>query len=185
MSTFEFDEAALILGRTPKVLDVLLRRLPDPWIDAEDDGGGWSSRVVVAHLIHGEVEDWIPRVKIILQHGGARTFKPFQPELAPERARGRSMDSLLDEFARCREESLRSLANMKITEVDLDRIGRHPAFGRVTLRELLATWVVHDLGHVRQIARAMANHYRDDVGAWRAYLPVIGERARLHGAGRR
>jgi hypothetical protein len=155
------------------MLDQLLRGLPAGWIAAHEGGETWSPFDVVGHLIHGERTDWIPRVRIILEHGETRPFETFDRFAQFERSSGRSLESLLDEFAKLRAANLRELAALRLTEADLLRRGRHPALGVVTLRQLLATWVAHDLDHVIQIARVLATQYSDEVGPWRAYLRVI------------
>ena len=146
------EEAVAILARTPATLDALLRGLPDGWIVAHEGGETWSPFDVIGHLIHGERTDWMPRVKIILQHGEARAFDPFDRFAQFAASEGRTLASLLAELATLRQESLRELAALRLTNADLDRRGRHPALGVVTLGQLLATWVAHDLDHVVQIA---------------------------------
>ena len=171
--TFTMDEGVAILSRTPATLDALLRGLPDGWIAAHEGGETWSPFDVVGHLIHGERTDWIARAQIILDHGEARAFDKFDRFAQFAASEGRTLASLLDEFAALRRESLRALAALRLTEADLDRRGRHPELGVVTLRQLLATWVAHDLDHVAQIARVLARQYSDAVGPWRAYLRII------------
>ena len=128
---------------------------------------------MVGHLIQAEHHDWIPRVRIILDHGTARPFPPFDRYAMYEADRGKRMDDLLVEFGDQRAASLTDLAALGLTDADLDRAGTHPDFGPVSLRQLLATWVVHDLGHLHQIAKAMAYQYRDQVGAWREYITIL------------
>jgi hypothetical protein len=170
---FAMDEAVAILAQTPATLDALVRRLPESWIVANEGAGTWSPFDVIGHLIHGERTDWIPRAKIIIEHGDTRGFDKFDRFAQFSSTRGRTLASLLDEFARVRQDSLKELAAMRLTAADLDRCGRHPEFGRVTLRQLLATWVAHDLDHVVQISRVLARQYSDEVGPWRAYLRII------------
>ena len=167
------DEATAVLARTPASLDALLRGLPDGWIHAHEGGETWSPFDVIGHLIHGEQTDWVPRMRIILEHGEGRAFDKFDRFAQAELSKGRTLDSLLDEFAVLRRANLRDLAALEITEADLNRRGRHPALGVVTLGQLLATWVAHDLDHVIQVARVMGRQYSDAVGPWRAYLRVI------------
>jgi hypothetical protein len=171
--TFAIDEAAAVLARTPPTLDALLRGLPDGWVAANEGGNTWSPFDVVGHLIHGEQTDWMPRARIILAHGEGRAFDKFDRLAQVKASAGRTLASLLDEFAALRQRSLDELANMNVTEADLDRRGRHPELGVVTLRQLLATWVAHDLDHVVQVARVLAKQYSDEVGPWRAYLRII------------
>jgi hypothetical protein len=170
---FEIDEATTLLARTPATLDALLRGLPDGWIHAHEGGETWSPFDVIGHLIHGERTDWLPRVKIILEDGEARTFPPFDRFAQFEASKGRTLASLLDEFAHLRRSSLDGLAALRLSDADLTRAGRHPAFGLVTLRQLLATWVVHDHDHIVQVARVLARQYTEEVGPWRAYLRVV------------
>lgn len=170
---FEIGEAMSLLSRTPAAIDALLRGLPEAWITAHEGGDTWSPFDVVGHLIHGERTDWIPRAKKILEHGETQPFDAFDRFAQFERSKGRTPESLLDEFAQVRRESLRELRALGITNAMLDRRGRHPAFGGVTLRQLLSTWVAHDLDHVVQISRVLARQYSDEVGPWRAYLRVI------------
>ena len=170
---FVMDDAVAILARTPATLDALLRGLPAAWTVAHEGGQTWSPFDVVGHLIHGERTDWIPRARIIRDHGEARAFDKFDRFAQFADSEGRTLGSLLDEFAMLRRDSLRALESMALTEADLDRRGRHPELGIVTLRQLLATWVAHDLDHVVQISRVLARQYSDEVGPWRAYLRII------------
>jgi hypothetical protein len=172
-SSFALDDAVALLTRTPATLDALLRGLPDWWTAAHEGPGTWSPFDVIGHLIHGEETDWIPRVKIVVEHGESRTFEKFNREAQFEGSQPRSLAQRLDAFATLRRDNLRELAALKLTAADLDRTGRHPAFGAVTLRQLLATWVAHDLDHVMQISRVLARQYAGDVGPWQAYLRVI------------
>ncbi len=169
---FVLAEAVTLLGNTPGTLDALLRPLPEPWLAAHEGGETWSPHDVLGHLLHGERTDWLPRARIILQQGEEEPFPPFD-RLAQKAEGRRSLPALLDEFARLRASSLRDLQSLTLTDADLDRTGRHPVFGPVTLRELLATWVAHDLDHLMQIARVLATQYSDEVGPWRRYLRVI------------
>ncbi len=167
------EEAVAILASTPPTLDAQLRGLPASWIDANEGGETWSPFDVLGHLVHGEQTDWIPRVKIILAHGNARAFDKFNRLAQFTASAGRTLPDLLDEFATLRKANLRELDSLGLTEADLDRPGLHPELGAVTLRQLLATWVAHDLDHVVQISRVLARQYSDAVGPWRAYLRVI------------
>jgi hypothetical protein len=171
--SFTMADAISLLERTPKTLDSLLRGLPDDWVRSNEGGETWSPFDVVGHLIHGELTDWVPRARIILDHGEGRAFDKFDRFAQVEISRGHTLDSLLDEFATLRRDNLRELAALRVTEGDLDRKGRHPELGSVTLRQLLSTWVAHDLDHVVQISRTLARQYTDEVGPWRAYLRVI------------
>lgn len=170
---FVLDEAVAILSRTPATLDAFLRGLPDGWIAAHEGEETWSPFDVIGHLIYGERTDWVPRAKMILEYGDVRAFDPFDRFAQFAASEGRTLDRLLDEFAALRRESLRQLAALRVADAELDRRGLHPELGVVTLRQLLATWVAHDLDHVMQIARVLARQYADEVGPWRAYLRII------------
>jgi hypothetical protein len=170
---YESSAAIAVLERTPHVLRAMLSGLPAVWIDATEGPETWSPYAILGHLIHGERTDWIPRARIILSQGSDRHF-PFFDRFAQFReSEGKSLDDLLDEFARLRSESLATLSAWNLTDAQLALEGIHPEFGSVTLRQLLATWVAHDLGHIAQTARVMAKQYREAVGPWRAYLPVL------------
>jgi hypothetical protein len=171
--SFRMEEATAILLRTPAALDALLRGLPDGWIAANEGGDTWSPFDVIGHLIHGERTDWMPRARIILEHGDARTFEKFDRFAQFDATKGRTLPSLLDEFAALRRDNLQQLTSLGITDADLRRRGRHPELGAVTLGQLLATWVAHDLDHVVQVSRVLARQYADEVGPWRAYLRII------------
>lgn len=170
---FVISEGVAILERTPPTLDALLRGLPDGFVHAHEGGETWSPFDVIGHLIHGEETDWIPRARIILERDESRAFDKFDRFAQADTTRGRTLSSLLDEFATLRQTNLRALSAMHLTPADLARKGRHPAFGPVTLGQLLATWVAHDLDHVMQVSRVLARQYSDAVGPWRAYLRVI------------
>ena len=172
---FELRQAKEILERTPSTLNAMLRELPEAWLVRNEGPETWSPHDIVGHLIHGEETDWIPRAKIILEYGEARPFEPFDRTAMFEKSKGKSIAELLDSFATRRKESLRELDEMKLTPALLEKRGKHPELGVVTLKQLLATWVVHDLGHVRQIVRVLAKQYRDNVGPWRAYLSILEE----------
>jgi len=170
---FVIEEGLAILARTPATLDAMLRGLSDGWIAANEGDNTWSPLDVVGHLIHGERTDWMPRVKIILEHAESRVFDTFDRFAQFAASEGKTLENLLDEFATLRRNNLHELENLRLTDADLDRRGRHPAFGVVTLRQLLATWVAHDLDHVVQISRVLARQYSGEVGPWTAYLRVI------------
>jgi hypothetical protein len=171
--SFALDEAVAILTRTPATLDALLRGLPEGWVAANEGERTWSPFDVVGHLIHGERTDWMTRARIILEYGDARAFDKFDRFAQFADSEGQTLPALLEEFARLRWENLRDLAALGLTDADLDRRGLHPELGGVTLRQLLATWVAHDLDHLVQISRVLARQYSDEVGPWRAYLRVI------------
>ncbi|HEU4569666.1 MAG TPA: DinB family protein [Gemmatimonadales bacterium] len=162
-----------VLERTPAVLDALLRGLPAEWVITPEAADRWSPYDVVGHLIHGERTDWIPRVEHILAHGAATPFPPFDRFAQFEESQGRPVERLLDEFRDLRAGNLARLDGLRLTEADLARPGLHPALGAVTLGQHLATWVAHDLGHLAQIARAMAKRQAGLVGPWAEYLPIL------------
>jgi hypothetical protein len=170
---FDLKEGLAILTRTPGTLDAMLRGLPDGWIQAHEGGETWSPYDILGHLIVGERTDWVPRARIIMEQGESRPFEKFDRFAQFQEFEGRTLGSLLDELIVRRRESLRQLGELRIGPADLDRRGTHPALGTVTLRQLLATWVAHDLDHVIQIARVIGRQYTDAVGPWRAYLRVI------------
>jgi hypothetical protein len=173
VTAFDLASATKVLERTPATLRALLTGLSGDWTDATEGPDTWSPFDVVGHLIHGERTDWIPRGRIILAAGSDRTFTPYDRFAQFEESRGRSLPDLLEEFARLRADNLVTLAGWKVTEVQLALTGEHPSLGTVTLRQLLATWVAHDLGHIAQVTRVMAKRYRDEVGPWREYLPIL------------
>lgn len=169
----DLQETIALLSHTPAALNAFLRDLPDTWTQRNEGGRSWSAFDVVGHLIHGEITDWMPRAKMILQYGDTRPFEKFD-RLAQERdSTGKSLPQLLDEFARLRAKNLAELRGMKLGEEDLRKKGKHPELGAVTLSELLATWAVHDLTHLHQVSRIMAYQYRETVGPWKAYLGVL------------
>jgi len=172
---FQPERSIEILQRTPATLNTLLRGLSAPWLFANEGPETWSPYNVVGHLIHGEETDWIPRLKIILERGESRPFDPFDRTAFFEKSKGKTLDELLDTFVELRAKNLQILNEINLKSSDFDRKGTHPAFGVVTLRQLLATWVVHDLGHIRQIVRVLAKQYTEAVGPWKAYLSILGE----------
>jgi len=172
---FELSQAIEILQRTPATLNSLLRDLPEPWLVQNEGPETWSPYDVIGHLIHGEETDWMARARIILEHGETRAFESFDRVAMFEESKGKSIVELLDIFAQLRAENVRELQSMNLTSDLLDKRGRHPELGVVTLRQLLSTWVVHDLGHIRQVVRVMSKQYREAVGPWKAYLSILEE----------
>ena len=170
---FDLPTGTAVLERTPATLRAMLAGLPPDWTDATEGPETWSPYVVVGHLIHGERTDWIPRARIILAQGADRRFTPYDRFAQFRESQGKSLAELLDELARLRAQNLATLAGWRLTEAQLALEGEHPEFGAVTLRQLLATWVAHDLGHVAQVARVMAKQYREAIGPWRAYLSIM------------
>ncbi len=169
----KLEETVALLARTPAALDALLRGLPHVWTRGTEGNGSWSPFYVVAHLIHAEREDWIPRARLILDFGETKAFERFDREGNFGESQGKTMEQLLDDFARLRTESLQQLSAMKLEPRDLEKKGRHPALGAVTLSQLLATWAAHDLTHLHQISRVMAVQYRETVGSWNKFLGVM------------
>jgi hypothetical protein len=170
---FDLEAGVAVLERTPVTLRELLAGLPSPWVNGDEGPETWSPYVVVGHLVHGERADWIPRARIILGQGPNRRFEPFDRFAQFRESKGKSLEKLLDEFAELRRENLATLDGWHLTAAHLALEGEHPELGAVTLAQVLATWVAHDLGHIAQIARVMAKQYRDAIGPWRAYLPVM------------
>jgi hypothetical protein len=170
---FRLPAAVAVLERTPATLRALLSGLPDEWTRANEGPETWSPYDVLGHLIHGERADWIPRARIILDQGPARRFEPFDRFAQFRESEGKPLDALLDEFAELRHASLATLAGLRVTDAQLDLEGEHPTFGTVTLRQLLSTWVTHDLSHIAQTVRVMAKQYRDEIGPWRAFQPIM------------
>jgi hypothetical protein len=170
---FDLQTGTAILERTPHALRALLAGLPPAWTDANEGPETWSPYDILGHLIHGERTDWIPRARIILEQGPRRRFAPFDRFAQLRESQGKPLADLLDELARLRAGNLATLAGWRLTDAQLALTGEHPELGRVTLRQLLATWVAHDLGHLAQTARVLAKQYREAVGPWRAYLPVL------------
>ena len=171
--SFDVTDGIAVLERTPATLRALLAGLPDGWITTDEGPNTFSPFDNVGHLIHGERTDWIPRARIILAQGVERRFEPYDRFAQVRESQGKTLETLLDEFARLRTENLATLSDWQLSDRQLALEGEHPELGTVTLRQLLATWVAHDLGHVAQTARVMAKRYREAVGPWRAYLPVM------------
>ena len=197
---FEVTQAIEVLSATPATLRSLLQGLSDEWSmsisefgfrnsdlqsmarvrgeqipnpNSEIPNRGWAAFDVIGHLIHGEETDWIPRARIILAQEENRTFVPFDRFAQFEKSKGKSLAELLEEFAQLREDNLDRLRTWDLTDEQLDLEGVHPELGRVTLRQLLATWVVHDLNHIRQIVTEMAKRYDGEVGPWKEYLSIL------------
>ncbi len=173
---FSVDKAIEVLEATPLTLHALLRNLSDEWIQdpkSKLENTRWEPFDVVGHLIHADQTDWIPRARIIIEQGENRTFVPFDRFAQFEISKGKSLGDLLSEFQQMRSESIATLRDWSLTEEHLDLEGVHPELGVVTLRQLLATWVVHDLNHVRQVATSMATKYGGQVGPWKEYLSVL------------
>jgi hypothetical protein len=170
---FVLDDAIRLLGRTPDTLRAMLAGLSDEWARSNEGSDTWSPFDVLGHLIHGENTDWVPRAQSILEHGESEVFVPFDRFAQFEDSKGKSLGKLLDELAVLRARNLEIVDSLHLTDDELARTGLHPEFGRVTLAQLLATWVVHDLGHIVQISRTLAKQYDAQVGPWKKYLRVL------------
>jgi len=170
---FNLTSALAILERTPGVLNSLLHGLDDDWIQNNEGEATWSPFDVVGHLIHGEKTDWIGRAQIILSDAQDKAFTPFDRFAQFEESKGKTISQLLTEFQDLREKNLKLLKSLDLSRDDFSKTGIHPAFGDVTLKNLLATWVAHDLGHIAQISRVMAKQYTNEVGPWQEYLPIL------------
>lgn len=173
--SFELNKSLTILKRTPEVLETLLKDLPENWTMHNEGGKSWSPFDVVGHLIHGDKTDWIERTKIILFEGPDKTFTPFDRFAQFEESKGKNMNQLLQEFRKLRVANIKTLEELKITDDQLDKTALHPSLGKVTLRNLLATWTAHDLNHIYQIVRVMAKQYKSEVGPWVQYLRLVNE----------
>ncbi len=167
------ENTIALLERTPAALDALLRGLSEMWTESNEGQNTWSVRAVVAHLVHNEVENWIPRARMILESGEGQVFAPVNREGYLRYGKDKTLAQLIDEFAQARAKALADLRALHPTAEDLERRGRHPVFGPVTLSQLLATWAAHDLTHLHQISRIMAYQYREAVGPWVRFLGVM------------
>lgn len=170
---FSLEKSLEILERTPAVLTLLLQQLDAEWTSNNEGGDTWSPYDIIGHLIHGEKTDWMPRAEIILSGKPERNFVPFDRFAQFEASKGKSLQQLLLEFEALRSENLQRLRSKNLTGQDFEKTGIHPAFGEVTLSQLLATWAVHDLNHISQISRVMAKQYIEAVGPWVAYLGIL------------
>lgn len=170
---FSLERSIEILERTPSVLHSLLNELPDDWVMPNEGPETFSPYDVVGHLLHGEKGDWTGRTKSVLEKGTSQPFDPYDRFAMYEESKGKSMTLLLDEFSRLRRKNIEWLLSLSLSEADLDKKGLHPKFGEVTLRQLLSTWVVHDLTHLSQITRVMAKQYKEAVGPWAEFFRLL------------
>jgi hypothetical protein len=170
---FQVEQAIEILSRTPETVKTLLGNLSDDWVESVENSEEWNPFDVVGHYIHGEETDWIPRAEIILKQGADRTFEPFDRFAQFEASKGKTLFELLETFAELRKKNLETLASWNLTGEHLRLKGMHPELGEVNLEQLLATWVVHDLTHIRQIATVLAKRYSENVGVWKEYLSIL------------
>jgi hypothetical protein len=171
--SFDLADGIAVLERTPATFRAMLGGLPESWVLLDEGPDTFSPFDNLGHLIHGERTDWVPRARLILAQGADRTFEPYDRFAQQRESAGKSLATLLDEFDALRAANLVTLRAWALTDRELDLEGRHPAFGAVTLRQLLATWVAHDLGHLAQTARVMAKRHREAVGPWRQYVPIL------------
>lgn len=170
---FELNKAIEILKRTPKSLKVLLNDLSNDWVYENEGINTWNPFDIVGHLIHGEKTDWIVRCNIILRNNSNNKFAEFDRFAQFENSKGKSLTELLNEFEQLRTKNIKELNSLNISNKELNLKGIHPEFGTINLRQLISTWVVHDLGHISQISRVMAKQYKDEVGPWIAYLGIL------------
>ncbi len=162
-----------ILERTPAVMQSLLAGLSDDWILPNEGPETFSPYDVIGHLVHGENTDWVVRTKMILEFGNTQTFEKYDRFAQYEDSKGKTLQQLLDEFTAIRKENMVWFRSLNLTEADLDKNGMHPVLGEVTLRHLLATWVVHDLTHIAQISRVMAKQYKEEMGPWTEFFRIL------------
>lgn len=170
---FQLNQAIEILERTPRVLRALLEGLSEPWLTGNEGPATFNAYDVLGHLIDGEEEDWIPRLRILLEHGPSKPFEPFDRFQFKEKTKGKSVGELLQTFDELRRENLAALDHLNLEPAQYELKGTHPEFGPVTVGQLIATWAAHDLGHIGQIARALAKQYKTTVGPWEKYLSIL------------
>ncbi len=170
---FEINDVIQILGTTPEVMKSQLYGLNKEWLMGNEGEGTWNPAEIICHMIHCEEVDWIPRMNIVLSSDENKKFEPLNRTFGFEKIRLQTINQLLDEFKKLREINLKYLGSVRLTEDQLIKKGIHPEFGEVTLKQLLAAWVVHDLSHIAQISRVLAMQYYDEVGPWTKYLPIL------------
>ena len=170
---YDLHKSLAILDRTPAVLRQLLQGLDDAWLMNNEGPDTFSPFDVLGHLVHGEKTDWTARIKLILKHGNTKAFEKFDRFAMYEESEGKTINQLLDEFEKLRKENLDWLKSLSLTTTDLDKKGLHPVLGEVTLENLLATWVVHDLTHISQISRVMAKQYKEAIGPWTEFFRIL------------
>jgi len=171
--TFNLQDSIEIISKTPSVLEAMLTGLSDTWLRNNEGENTWSPYDIVGHLIHGEKTDWVVRAKIILADSGSKQFEPFDRFAQENEDNTRGIETLLKEFRELRAHNIIELKSLHLSEDDFQKKGIHPELGEVTLKQLLATWVVHDLGHIAQISRVMAKQYGSEVGPWAEYLRIL------------
>jgi uncharacterized damage-inducible protein DinB len=176
MDGMRISDATNLLARTPEALTALLRGLPDEWVHRDDGEGTWSAYAIAGHLLHGDATNWLPRLRLIVEHGTGRPFAPFNRVAMLDWER-EPVPALLDRFRVARTTSLAELGSLELTQQELGLTGTHPEFGTVTLEQVLAAWVAHDLTHLAQIGEVLAGRYRDEVGPYRRYMPALDRTA--------
>ncbi len=170
---YTVSDAIEILSRTPKILEALVKDLPLQWSEANEGPDTWSVYDIMGHLIHGETTDWVNRMEITLVQGANRNFPTFERFAMFEESKGKTLNELVEEFSVIRKKNIATLVSKNLTEEQLDLKGIHPKFGEVTLRQLLSTWVAHDMGHLAQMARVIAKQYKEEAGPWVEYLRIL------------
>ena len=175
---FDIDHSIEILSRTPSAMRAMLDGVSDGWTRENEGPDTFSAFDVIGHLIDGEETDWIPRARIVMSQGENRTFERYDRFRHKSRNKDRSLASLLDEFEKLRRDNIELVKSWKLTNDDLRLTAMHPALGTVTFAQLLSAWVVHDLGHIAQVSRVMAKQYKEEVGPWVQYLPVLTDHER-------
>lgn len=170
---YNIEQAAVILGRTPAVLRILLEGLDESWLMSNEGQDTFSPYDVVGHLLHGEQTDWTVRIKRIMEEGADKAFDPYDRFAMYEESKGKTISNLLDEFEQQRKKNIRWVLSLSLDDEDLDKKGLHPKLGEVTLKNLLSTWVVHDLTHIAQITRVMAKQYKEEVGPWTEFFRLL------------
>lgn len=170
---YQLDQAIEVLERTPKVMQTLLSGISKEWSSQNEGPDTWSPYDVVGHLVHGEKTDWMPRLEIVLGTSERTTFEPYDRFAQFEMSKGKSLVTLLSEFETLRKENLNTLRSKNLSEKDLTRTAIHPSLGTITLKNMLAAWVVHDLGHIAQVSRVMAKQYKEEIGPWTKYLTIV------------
>lgn len=173
LDPFQLPEAIALLGTTPAVLKSLLQDLPHDWLHFKEDSDAWSPHTVLVHLVHNEQTNWIPRLRVLLSAEKVRRFAPFLQLPEDDALAADSSAQLISQFAHLRQESLSILSSLDLTPGQFDRTAEHPSLGTVTLRQLLATWVVHDLNHLHQVTKSLAKRYQSSVGPWRHFLAIL------------
>lgn len=170
---FQVEQVVEILSNTPLILKSLLGNLSSEWTEKNDNAEDWSPFDIVGHYIHGEETDWIPRAEIILAQGENITFEPFDRFAQEKNSKGKTLDELIETFTQLRQKNLIILQSWNLSDEQLQLKGTHPELGEVNLEQLLSTWVVHDLTHIRQIATVLAKKYAENVGVWKEYLSIL------------